>query len=176
MVEAENEDDVPFPLAQFQGVEATEDGTRSLVKSINKAQENPIQNDRFDKLFAKWWDDLDSELRHVPGDIPGDAPKQRSDRALLEEVLQTVRNLSRGNTPRLQHYAEPNIDIWRGMQVWNVTAEQMAKMSIEDLQDFRRQAYEAWMRTNYPSKEDVIDSKVRLADREISRRKVEGDA
>src|ERR1700692_3776725 len=54
-------DDLPdaadrSPLAQFQHVRATREGTFRLVKSINVARENPQVNEqRLETLFKGWW-------------------------------------------------------------------------------------------------------------------------
>ena len=164
--------DVPYPLAQFQGVEATSDGTLDLLQSINSSLERSLPADRLERLFQKWWPDLQSGLESVPADPKGISPQQRSERALLEEVLQTVRNLSRVSspTPLPAPSTTTNVDLWRGIPVWNVTEDFLAELSLDELKDFRNQAYAA-SNVAYPmTKELAIDGKIALVDQEISRR------
>ena len=169
--------DVPFPLAQFQGVEASNGGTLQLVKSINSSLEHPISSDRIERLFAKWWNDLKRDLDAVPAMTTGAAPAHRSERALLEEILQTVRNLSRTKTsvpaasaPALVANKSHDVDIWRGVSVWNVSEADMAALSLEDLTEFRAQASAASSAAVPDAKEAAIDRKVEQADAEIKRR------
>lgn len=165
--------DVPFPLAQFQGVEATNDGTLDLLQSINSSLERPLPGDRIERLFTKWWPDLKAALDAVPA-TDTNHPAHRSDRALLEEVLQTVRTLARSNPPPSLVPAptppHPNVDVWRGVAVWNLSQEDMKELSLEELREFRRQAQVAWNDAMPESKENAIQAKIDLADREIARR------
>ena len=88
--------DVPFPLAQFQGVEASYEGTLDLLRSINSSLERPLPVDRLERLFEKWWQELKAGLELVPAEATGTPPTHRSERALLEELLQTVQKSSKG--------------------------------------------------------------------------------
>lgn len=82
--------DVPFPLAQFQGVDADESGTLKLLASLNLVREHPMPDDRLERVFSRWWPDLANRLAAIPA--PANLPqKPRADRALLEEILQLVR-------------------------------------------------------------------------------------
>lgn len=81
--------DVGPPLSQFQGVDADEQGTLKLVRSINDALNRPLSDDAtIQAVFKKWWPDLNETLTGIPLKPVGEI---RSDRNILEEVLQTVR-------------------------------------------------------------------------------------
>lgn len=89
--------DIPgiHPLSQFQGTKADKDGTRKLIEGINNAMgSEKIDPSMLNKLFDKWWIDLETSLNGIP-DIKQETevPQQRSDRDLLEDVLNTVRLL-----------------------------------------------------------------------------------
>jgi hypothetical protein len=84
--------DVPFPLAQFQSVEANENGTRRLVQMLNRAMPEPLEAQRFDRLFERWWPDLKRNLAEAET-IPVAVLPQRSDRELIEEMVNLVRGL-----------------------------------------------------------------------------------
>lgn len=57
--------DVPFPLAQFQGVDADEAGTKKLIKSLNSAAPAPMDETRLDRVFQRWWPDLRSRIEAI---------------------------------------------------------------------------------------------------------------
>lgn len=46
--------DVPYPLAQFQGVDADESGTRKLVSALNSALSSSITDERLARVFQRW--------------------------------------------------------------------------------------------------------------------------
>jgi len=87
------------PVAQFQHVRADREGTFRLVESINTIRENPKASDRLTRSFEKWWPDLEQTLRTVQASNPAQPPV-RSDRELLEAILQRVDSLSR-HEPRV---------------------------------------------------------------------------
>jgi hypothetical protein len=80
------------PLAQFQHVRADHEGTHRLVETINSIRENPKPMDRLERSFAKWWPDLEQTLNVLQGSIQNQ-PVVRSDRELLETILQRVEGL-----------------------------------------------------------------------------------
>jgi hypothetical protein len=84
--------DVSGPLAQFQAVSADETGTYKLIQSINEARENQLDLNRLQRLFQKWWPDLKEQIVSLP---PPNEPRnvERTDRSILEELLQTMRQL-----------------------------------------------------------------------------------
>jgi TIR domain len=83
--------DVGYPLAQFQSVTADQEGTRLLLESINDARESKMPTDRLSRALKKWWPDLDKQLKSVPTAETPSSP-QRTDRALLEEILSLFRS------------------------------------------------------------------------------------
>jgi hypothetical protein len=83
------ESDVSPPLSQFQGVDADEEGTLKLVLSINDALDKSLQDEaRTKRAFEHWWPDLQKKLTEIPSTPPVEI---RSDRDLLEEILEIVR-------------------------------------------------------------------------------------
>jgi hypothetical protein len=82
--------EVEFPLAQFQGVDANRSGTLSLLQSLNSFRDNPMSDDRLERVFSKWWPDLEKRIKRVPQSSAGDA-SIRGDRDLLEEILDLTR-------------------------------------------------------------------------------------
>ena len=96
------------PLAQFQHVRADREGTYRLVESINSIRDNPKPNDRLERSFAKWWPDLEQTLKTVQASNPAQPPA-RSDRELLETILQRLETWSQS---RQQSYVDlPPIEL-----------------------------------------------------------------
>lgn len=87
--------DLSGPLVQFQATQLTKDDMRKLIGSINAALgENRINEKTLENIFAKWWPDLEQELKKILTQDSSDRELEevRSDRELLEEVLRLVRN------------------------------------------------------------------------------------
>jgi hypothetical protein len=58
---------LPFPLAQFQAVNATRQGTMRLLRSINDSLGIlRIDEDRLRRSFERWWPDLYKALESLP--------------------------------------------------------------------------------------------------------------
>jgi len=84
------------PLAQFQHVPANHEGTFRLVKSINGVRDSPQVSQQLERRFDRWWPDLEQTLNALP--VPaGRQPDARSDREVLETILQRVDILVRAH-------------------------------------------------------------------------------
>jgi hypothetical protein len=97
--------DIKVPLGQFQAQPATERGFHEVVVVINAACEVPLTEQLLDRSFEKWWGELDSALEKIrarPAAPTSATASGRTDRELVEEVLNTVRSLAR------QRAAEPS--------------------------------------------------------------------
>ena len=81
--------DVKSPLLQFQSVEADANGILALLRSINQIRDHPIDQDHLKRIFEMWWPDLEKRLSL--GTPPEVSLRARSDRELLEELLELVR-------------------------------------------------------------------------------------
>ena len=85
--------DVAGPLAQMQLTGSTQDEILKLLKSINAGLGvQALDASHLDRIFKALWDELDQKLsqaRQVK--ITNPAPKRRTDRDLIEEVLERVR-------------------------------------------------------------------------------------
>jgi hypothetical protein len=88
--------EIAMPLGQFQAQQANKEGMRKVVSSINGASPSPLPDELLAKMFEKWWPDLRKAFEQVAKKQgPPVAPDARQDRELLEEVVDTVRSLSR---------------------------------------------------------------------------------
>ena len=97
--------DIVLPLGQFQAQRATQEGIRKVLFSLNATCDHPLDEDRLKKAASKWWSDLEEQLAVIaqqtaPAEVespPDETVDQelRTDRELLEEMLDTVRSLAR---------------------------------------------------------------------------------
>jgi hypothetical protein len=88
--------DVQQPLGQFQHTKYEKEDVRKLVKTINaslkKCEEKELKEEALDDIFEKFWPDFDSDLKKVNEKKPSSTVTKRSDRELLEEILEILRN------------------------------------------------------------------------------------
>ncbi|HSC20373.1 MAG TPA: hypothetical protein VLC07_01450 [Solirubrobacterales bacterium] len=102
--------EIPNPLGQFQAITLDKDDVSDLVRSLNEACPASIAGENLVRTFEKWWPDLDTDLKSIKereyGSEEASASPARSDREMLEEVLDSVRGLSRrqdDSARRLRH-------------------------------------------------------------------------
>ncbi|HLG95528.1 MAG TPA: TIR domain-containing protein [Bryobacteraceae bacterium] len=86
--------EVTGPLSQFQSMQADENGTRRLVETLNRALDKPRKTEDLTDAFAVWWPKLKETLEAISKDET--PPKRRSERDMLEELLELVRSQARG--------------------------------------------------------------------------------
>lgn len=99
--------DLRGPLVQFQAAIANEAQTKKLVHSINKSQnEGSLTDGQIDRSFKRCWPDFEQTLRSIPGE-ESELPDLRSDRELLEEILNRVRQSSNQNNDRIYSFEQP---------------------------------------------------------------------
>jgi len=87
--------DIKPPLALFQHTEFKEDDVRKLVHTVNKAlkdvDERSLPEESLNKIFDRFWPDIEKALKLIT-DKPTKASQPiRSEREILEEILETVR-------------------------------------------------------------------------------------
>lgn len=67
-----------------------------ICRSINAASPHPLEQALLSRSVKKWWPDLDDELKAASKSVPSaKGTRGRSDREILEEVLNAVRSLVR---------------------------------------------------------------------------------
>lgn len=81
------------PLSLFHSVQADEEGTRKLFQAINNAAagEDRLSERELELSFTNWWSHIKSRLENIK---PEKKEIRRSDRELLEEVLEMVKQNS----------------------------------------------------------------------------------
>jgi len=88
--------DIKGPLSRFQHTVAEKNDILQLVQSINHILDNESLNEkRLLSQFEKWWPDLESGLDGINNSIiEASTTKPRSDREILEEMLEILRKPS----------------------------------------------------------------------------------
>jgi hypothetical protein len=84
------------PLAQFQHTKFEKEDTFRLIKTLNNARDAQALDERLlRKLFDKWWPDLHSTMKTLPFVSTSCSIPRRSDRAILEDIWELVREQAR---------------------------------------------------------------------------------
>jgi hypothetical protein len=86
--------DLPGPLRQYQATEFRQADFRKLLKTVsNAAGESKLPDSVLERVFEKWWPDLEGQFTEVlnRARLPKEARPVRSDRELLEEILDLCR-------------------------------------------------------------------------------------
>jgi hypothetical protein len=87
--------DLTGPLAQFQAAIADEAGTKRIVSTINRALgTNSLSESRLETTFEHWWPVLRAKLGTLKA-TPLDERRTRTNRELIEEILEISRYTSR---------------------------------------------------------------------------------
>jgi len=102
--------DLSGPLAQFQATTITKAEMLRLVKSIG----TQLNDDRFtpvliESAFQKWWPDFQSQVTdavRLAGSVRRQ-PHVRSDREVLEELLETTRSIAQHATRQREETSVP---------------------------------------------------------------------
>jgi len=91
--------DVKEPLAQFQCAEFSKDEMKKVVTTVNSQLEaHKLLPRTLDTVFEKWWPDFDERVQQIMSQRSQDLSQTiRSDREILEEVLQHVRKRNSNN-------------------------------------------------------------------------------
>lgn len=80
------------PLAMFQSTKPESEDTRKLIHDIQKSLDPSVPEARLNKLFDKFWPDLDKELKAAAA-MPGPKPRQPESNEMLSQILEGVRSL-----------------------------------------------------------------------------------
>ena len=104
------EGSVRSPLSQFQQVHADREGTLFLVKSINALRESPQASDRLLKVFNGGWSEFEQTMKALPVPV-GRRHDARSDREILETILQQIGSLVRASATTASLSRVPNEEL-----------------------------------------------------------------
>jgi len=91
--------DIQAPLSQFQHTQAVRDDARKMITAMNTAVresgERALDDRILDEQFSDLWPKLEAALAAIPK-AKGAKQPVRSDRELLEEIVELVRQAQRG--------------------------------------------------------------------------------
>ena len=91
-----NPTDIKPPLGQFQHTLFSKDDIRKLIHTINNKiiaqNEKTISEKDIDEIFEIFWPRLEERLNEIKNQETKTIEPARTDRELLEEILQTVRS------------------------------------------------------------------------------------
>jgi hypothetical protein len=76
-------DEIQGPLSRFQSVRADAEGTRALLRSINSVLANPRTEQMLDRIFDRWWPDLERGLAGIPASTDARGPSVVKVRRIL---------------------------------------------------------------------------------------------
>ncbi len=99
--------DLRGPLVQFQATEATQPDTRKLVGTLNRALgDDALTENQVDKAFSFLWPELEKALGDLKKRVVPSKP-DRPQKEILEEILETVRELTRRYSVDSRHLQTP---------------------------------------------------------------------
>lgn len=85
--------DLAGPLKQFQTTEFEKTDFHKLLSVINgRLGDNKLPSKTLDNVFEKWWPDLEKKVSEILAEVKQLDVPIRSDRELLEEILQLSRS------------------------------------------------------------------------------------
>ena len=88
--------DLTGPLKQFQTTAFEKGDIHRLLGVINgRIGENKLPQKTLDAVFEKWWPDLEEKIKRILIEVDEPEEPVRSDRELLEEILQLSRAAAR---------------------------------------------------------------------------------
>lgn len=91
--------EVEQPLSQFQHTTIEKSDFRKLVHTMNdalsRAGERGLPSQTLDSIFETFWPQLQNELVEISETQYAEEHKMRSDRAILEEIVEILRNQER---------------------------------------------------------------------------------
>lgn len=92
--------DVKGPLVQFQHTRFEKDDIRRLVSTINEAcGDRKLTTSVLTSVFELWWPKLETKIKDIIENLPIKKEQaRRSDRDILEEILERSRRMTRRDT------------------------------------------------------------------------------
>lgn len=120
--------DLKGPLTSFQTTRFQKDDMRKLISTINNsAGDSKLESSVLTSVFDMWWPKLEERVKEILASAQdGDIDERRSDRDILEELLQ----LSRMNSSRTVHRSQNSKHAIMEL-VENLSELQMMFMHIE---------------------------------------------
>jgi len=91
--------DIEQPLAQFQHTQFEKEDVRKLIHTINqsleKTNERPLSEKTINEVFDTFWPKIEEKLEKIVKKLPETEQEVRTEREILEEILESVRRQER---------------------------------------------------------------------------------
>lgn len=86
--------DLKGPLSAFQATKFNKEDVKKLLESINNTcNETKLEQKCLDETFEMWWPKLEERIKEIINqDKTNPRPKKRSDRDIIEEILELARS------------------------------------------------------------------------------------
>ncbi|MBK7392130.1 MAG: TIR domain-containing protein [Chloracidobacterium sp.] len=88
--------DLTGPLVQFNAARTTREDTEKLINSLNSRLTTPLASETVCEAFAVWWPKLEEVLENLPAERTSQMRHARSDREIIEELLELSREQNKG--------------------------------------------------------------------------------
>src|SRR6266851_4113031 len=106
LVDISEPTEVTGPLEDFQMKKATEDETLALLRDINRRlSDEALDDGQLTETFKLFWPEFNNTLKTLPTAVGHH--EQRSERELLEEILERVRSLGRQSSDKTDYPPTP---------------------------------------------------------------------
>ncbi len=106
--------EVEPPLSQFQHTLIDKNDVRQLIHTINQAVidagERGLSDTTLDNIYDKFWPELERSLDDISEIQESDGQNIRSERAILEEVIQILRNQERRVSQNLEEVHSGSVE------------------------------------------------------------------
>jgi hypothetical protein len=122
--------EIPAPLGQFQAIRLNQEDFGDLLVSMNESSSAPISEQNVHRALGKWWPDLKLDLgmveeRDYQSSSVAEHPP-RSDRELLEEVLDSIRTVNRS-----EYFGLRGVNPERASRINSIIRNQLNSEGIE---------------------------------------------
>ena len=87
--------DLSGPLSDWQARKLDRDGMKRVVSDINAATPKPLSRDALSNLFSLMWPGFETGVVRAREAVPCPSHVPRSDREMLEELIERVRRMER---------------------------------------------------------------------------------
>jgi len=142
--------DVRPPLGQFQAKRANQAGVHEVVRSLNAAASNGLDDATVEQVFAMAWPLLEAKIAAIPDGEQPTAPATRSEgEIILGEILASVRSLEartramefRSQTPKTSDLSQRDIDVltWTARGLSGAEVAQRLGVTREHVSHIRSQ-------------------------------------
>lgn len=91
--------DITAPLSHFNLTLPEEQDMLRLLRTVNSTNEKPLDDERLEKAFTRWWPDFKTKYDEILAQKPATEPPKRTTPDLLTEILEGVRHIQRSLPP-----------------------------------------------------------------------------